>query len=304
MAIKNTNLGGADWDDGITSLDGAITDSDTTITVLSTTDFESIGNIKIEDELISYTGTTATTFTGCTRGAFKTTAISHADTTAVFEREGLKGEDLNDTFNAVVERTQTLSVFYLNDELYDVYDDFNSYSVGALPSTLWTTTTSGADASSLGASVVTSTNAGGSANEVFIRAEGSINATRTWTATITSNSLANNKHVFARCYSRIATGTGESDTSTKVSIDGSNYYNLMKGLGDTDSREMEALGMILVVAKGSNVYDLYVGGKKVQADVTVANLEISFQAKTDGFNDTRWSYLYIDDVRQSKTAIQ
>ena len=52
-----------------TSLDmgGGLNKTDTTITVDSTEHFEGIGIIKIDNELIFYTGKTATTFTGCTR---------------------------------------------------------------------------------------------------------------------------------------------------------------------------------------------------------------------------------------------
>lgn len=73
-----------------TSLDGAITDSDTTITVLDTDQFlvgitgpdgavdsSFTGYIKIDDEIIKYTGKTSTTFTGCLRGQLNTTAASH-----------------------------------------------------------------------------------------------------------------------------------------------------------------------------------------------------------------------------------
>ena len=65
------------------TLNGAINDSVTTITVDSTTGFAASGSIQIESEWISYTGTTATTFTGCTRGQEGTTAASHADGTTV-----------------------------------------------------------------------------------------------------------------------------------------------------------------------------------------------------------------------------
>ena len=51
------------------------TDSVTTITVASTTGFDSSGTIFIANEQVTYTGTTSTTFTGCTRGANSTTAI-------------------------------------------------------------------------------------------------------------------------------------------------------------------------------------------------------------------------------------
>ena len=61
-----------------TTLNGAIVAGDTTITVTSTTDFPTTGTIRIENELITYTGKTGTTFTGCTRGASDTTAADHA----------------------------------------------------------------------------------------------------------------------------------------------------------------------------------------------------------------------------------
>ena len=54
------------------------TDSVTTITVASTSGFDSSGTINIANEEITYTGTTSTTFTGCTRGANSTTAASIA----------------------------------------------------------------------------------------------------------------------------------------------------------------------------------------------------------------------------------
>jgi hypothetical protein len=52
------------------------TNSVTTVTVASTSLFPSKGYILVKRELISYTGTTATTFTGCTRGVGGTTATA------------------------------------------------------------------------------------------------------------------------------------------------------------------------------------------------------------------------------------
>jgi len=62
-----------------------ISDSDTTITVDDTTGFASSGYISIESEIISHTGKTAISFTGCTRGALATTAASHSDNTPALE---------------------------------------------------------------------------------------------------------------------------------------------------------------------------------------------------------------------------
>ena len=66
-----------------TTLDGGIDASVTTVTVDSTAGFEDIGTITIELENISYTAKTATTFTGCTRGADSTSAASHLDNVTV-----------------------------------------------------------------------------------------------------------------------------------------------------------------------------------------------------------------------------
>ena len=66
-----------------TDLDGALNNSATTITVNSTSGFSSTGTILIGSEQITYTGTTSTTFTGCTRGANSTTATSHLDDATV-----------------------------------------------------------------------------------------------------------------------------------------------------------------------------------------------------------------------------
>jgi hypothetical protein len=65
-----------------TTLNGALNSSDTTITVISTTGFAASGAIAIEGEYITYSGTTATTFTGCVRGV-DSGAASHASGTAV-----------------------------------------------------------------------------------------------------------------------------------------------------------------------------------------------------------------------------
>ena len=69
-AYDNTNAS--------TLLNGGIDDTVTTVTVDSTTNFEAVGTITIDDENITYTGKTSTTFTGCTRGADSTTAASYA----------------------------------------------------------------------------------------------------------------------------------------------------------------------------------------------------------------------------------
>ena len=64
-------------------LNGAIDISETTLTVDSTTNFQSKGTVTIDSEQITYTGKTATTFTGCTRAANSTSAATHDDNAVV-----------------------------------------------------------------------------------------------------------------------------------------------------------------------------------------------------------------------------
>lgn len=74
-----------------TQLNGAITDSDTTITVDSTVGFPATGLLAVGNELISYAGKTSLTFTGCVRGEFGTVASSHLDNTIVQNADGFRG---------------------------------------------------------------------------------------------------------------------------------------------------------------------------------------------------------------------
>jgi hypothetical protein len=75
--------GGFVTNTAVNSLNGNITNAATTITVISTSGFPagsvgSPGLLQIDNELITYTGTTGTTFTGCVRGASGTVAAAHS----------------------------------------------------------------------------------------------------------------------------------------------------------------------------------------------------------------------------------
>gem|GEM_PF-6832148 len=66
-----------------TSATGTNLAAATTINVASTSGFQSAGYIIIETEIIQYTGITSTSFTGCTRAKYATTAADHFDGDAV-----------------------------------------------------------------------------------------------------------------------------------------------------------------------------------------------------------------------------
>lgn len=61
----------------MTTLSGTINASVTTIPVVSTANYSSAGTIALGGEYAICTGKTGTSFTGCTRGAYGTTAASH-----------------------------------------------------------------------------------------------------------------------------------------------------------------------------------------------------------------------------------
>ena len=65
------------------TLDGTINSAVTTITLSSTDGLSAVGYIKLDSEIISYTGKTATTLTGCLRGQAGTTAAGHTHGAAV-----------------------------------------------------------------------------------------------------------------------------------------------------------------------------------------------------------------------------
>lgn len=102
---------GAFHQDGYTTLTNAIPNSSSTATIVvaSTAGFASTGAILIEEEVITYTGKTATTFTGITRSEYGSSGSSHAAGVYVTEAQGVASAstalalpfDTTDTSNEV-----------------------------------------------------------------------------------------------------------------------------------------------------------------------------------------------------------
>jgi len=82
---------GAFHQDGYTTLTNAIPNSSSTATIVvgSTAGFASAGTILIGQELIRYTGKTATTFTGITRSVYGSSGSSHAAGVYVSEAQAV-----------------------------------------------------------------------------------------------------------------------------------------------------------------------------------------------------------------------
>ncbi|MDC0456979.1 flagellar hook-basal body complex protein [Alphaproteobacteria bacterium] len=88
-----------------TDVGSALTSTATTLTVDSTADFENDGFIRIGNELIGYTGKTATSFTGLTRGAGGTTAAAHTVDAEIIQ-------DVSNTDDWVDETDPALKIAY------------------------------------------------------------------------------------------------------------------------------------------------------------------------------------------------
>jgi hypothetical protein len=69
----------------LTTLNGSINNSVTSIVLTDASSFPASGTILIDSEKITYTAKSTNTLTGCVRGALSTTAVSHTNTTAVNE---------------------------------------------------------------------------------------------------------------------------------------------------------------------------------------------------------------------------
>jgi hypothetical protein len=223
------------------------------------------------------------------------------------EKNLLTSQDLNDTFNAAVNKVQTLTAFWLNPELYDVYDDFESYSVGAFTTNAkWTVS---------GTASIASEDFGEGTTKVC-RLNPSITTSgpTTTNISITSLGLLDNRHTFAKIkiFSfRNGTNNSQHQTILKFKLGEQTTKTIFiasaGGVLNSDSTSIvEVYFNILVLAKGSNKYDVYANSKLIYSGVTEADPNIFIEA-TASTNNSNTSTVYlttsIDDVRQSKGTV-
>ena len=110
-----------------TNVGGQLATTATSLTVDSTADFENNGFIRIGNELISYTGKTATSFTGLTRGVGGTTAAQHEPDAEVIQ-------DISNTDDWVDENDPALKI------AYDISGQ--NFTLQGIPSKIGTSTAS------------------------------------------------------------------------------------------------------------------------------------------------------------------
>jgi len=103
---------------GITSISSSITETDTIINVPSTKGFpDEYGLLKIDDEIISYTGITSTSFTGCIRGFSGVTGYNVGVSSSLVDvnKEKLTFEETSATSHATGSQITNLSVLFLQE---------------------------------------------------------------------------------------------------------------------------------------------------------------------------------------------
>ena len=103
---------------GSTSILSDVSDTDTVITVPSTKGFPTeYGLLKIDDEIISYTGITSTTFTGCIRGFSGISGYNVGISSSLLEinRESLVFEDTTASSHVNGSTVTNLSVLFLQE---------------------------------------------------------------------------------------------------------------------------------------------------------------------------------------------
>ena len=103
---------------GKTTLTSAVSDTDTTITVTSTKGFpDDYGLLKIDDEIITYTGKTSTTFTGCIRGFSGITGYETGiqNTISTVNKESVVFSDTEAAAHTNTSTVINLSVLFLQE---------------------------------------------------------------------------------------------------------------------------------------------------------------------------------------------
>ena len=105
-----------------TTLNGSHSASVTTLTLTSTTDFDTSGTVHIGSEQVSYTAILGNDITGCTRGANSTTAAVHSSGVAVtqFEDGGVPK-------NIVRTPDNNYLLFPYPDKTYNLVFDFYTF---------------------------------------------------------------------------------------------------------------------------------------------------------------------------------
>lgn len=131
--------------DYTTALTANVTNTATTLNVTSTTGFSNTGSVIIQSEIIQYTGITATSFTGCTRGSYGSNQSTHASGTPVGSAQGSTANVatlllMNTTdYTSGVSLTASSELLFAHAGVYNIQFSAQLFNSGNAPDnfTIW-----------------------------------------------------------------------------------------------------------------------------------------------------------------------
>ncbi len=232
--------------------------------------------------------------------ANKNTALGGTDWT---DSEGITTTDLNDTFDAAAEKIKGLTTFFLNSFLYDVWDDFDSYSLGTFTTnTLWDITNTAPSGITSTSEIIASTiNASGRSLK--------LTTTTTGTATVNGGSVAftktltANKHTSCKIkYSASSLSAGGMYNRIIISVgnptDGWTTCSTKGNMGSVTDTQW-----FYIVANGSGNYDVWIGAEKTEVNSLTIAAQLKIETSVNETNISRYANVEIDDVYQSGGSV-
>lgn len=229
-----------------------------------------------------------------------------------FTTEGLNITDLNDTFDAAAEKIQSLSAFWLNSDLYDVYEDFDSLTTGTFTgNTDFSVSNSSGGGSAAGECLINATSTISSGKMLQLTASddgggGPFGAS----CTVKTLTLDSNKHTIVK-YQNPSWNSTENDGFTErpntiaVGNDTDGWTNIFTANNSVEDPSAnnhtykEQKGILFIVAKGDDEYDCY--DTYTKTNITLTNgLQLKFYCGIS-IDNTYTKYFNIDDILQAKS---
>lgn len=106
-------------------LAAAMSDTQTTVTLNSVSGLDSpSGYIRIDDEIMYYTGISGVVLTGCSRGYFSTTASSHSANTKVQKTRYYAPQNPFDLLKEILQTDGGIDVSYIDTTQFDYWRDY------------------------------------------------------------------------------------------------------------------------------------------------------------------------------------
>jgi hypothetical protein len=224
-------------------------------------------------------------------------------------KEFFRSQDLNDTFDAAVNKVRTLTAFWLNDELYDVYDDFESYTAGDFTTNSnWTVSLSTTLLGQATASIGTSNSVTGTSNKILTitaRGDAGVSTGGSATVVLTSLQIPNNKHVYIPIVKGgfvSTTGSPSNPQEIQIKLGTGSYIDVFMAPGTNERHRGDVPTYFLIIYKGGNLFDIYYGPRKIATNYSSTTSNFQIRIYGNGVNGTNQN-LKIGDILLSKGTV-